>query len=423
MDKKILFIIPRLPDDEVSFTSVCKGLKGVSGTIGTILQVMDGLFNRGYDVEAWIVSKQCLIDTNIYQYTDEKMAIEAGQSSIVVQCMWDNDEILAKLNHGGITPWLWTHVPLTHQVLDHLNNRRLDTVIVVSDTTRLPSIHTRRHYAVERIYNPLNKLWLDEDSFLPRYNSKQIVSAGFLGESKGVHRILQTWPLIKRKVADATLFIIGGLHLYRQNIEFGNLGISTPDFEKKYLLPIIDEFGSFDDAGIKFPGILSPSEIRDLYLRSTLGFVNFNTREFTETFCCTAIEMLATGLPILSVAAGALPETVGRSGGACLVLNYDPQIMAKKAIDLLNDSKQLELMGQKGKDFVKKEYELNNIIDDWEYLMSSPLQNKRKLNKTWNGPQNWRYYIGTALGQIGAGDWLHLLLKKVFSRNHHKKAA
>lgn len=418
MNRKVLFVIPRLPDDEVSLALVCKGLKGVSGTIGTILQVMDGLFCRGYDVETWVVSKQRLIDTNIYQYTDEQMAIEAGRSSIVVQCMWDNDEILAKLNNGGIKPWLWTHVPLTDQVIVQLNNSRLDAVFVVSDTIRLPSLHTRRHCAVGRVYNPLNKLWLDGISFARRYNSKKIVFAGFLGESKGVHRILQSWPLIKRAVTDATILIIGGLQLYRLNFEFGGLGISTPDFENKYLLPIIDEFGSFDNAGIEFTGILSPSEIRELYLQSTLGFVNFNTHEFTETFCCTAIEMLATGLPILSVAAGALPETVGRSGGACLVSSYSPQIMAEKTISLLNDPKQLERMGQKGKDFVKNEYELNHIIKSWENMLSSSVLDLAKLNTSWNGPRNCRYFIGLILGKIGIGDWLYLLLKKVFRRNN-----
>ena len=52
-----------------------------------------------------------------------------------------------------------------------------------------------------------------------------------------------------------------------------------------------------------------------MFNEASLGFINFNWDSFTETFCCAAMEILATELPVFSYAAGALPETLGQTGG------------------------------------------------------------------------------------------------------------
>ena len=408
-----LFVIPRLPSDELSFASLCSGECGVSGTIGSMFLVMNGLKKRGHDIRAWIVSGQRLLQTEFPVYYNKKDALR-DRPSKVIQTMWDNDEILFELNAVGIAPWLWTHVHVSSDVLKQLNEDRYSALITVSDTARLTSLHVKRNKSIARVYNPLNDFWYSEkENSDRRYENRYVAFSGFIGESKGAHRVLMVWPYVRKALPNARLFVIGGQQLYQDHLKTGRFGIAMPEFEEKYLAPIVDEFGNFDKAGIEFTGVLSPLEMRTLYKKCSLGVANLNMVEFTETFCCSAVEMLSTEMPVLSVAAGALPETIGRSGGAVLLDNNGPEQVAYHIVKHLRDPLTLAKMGRSGREYVVDNYNVDRIIDCWERILSAQNSELQKHCGRWMGPRTIRYYIERALRKTRMGDDAFSFVRKM----------
>lgn len=209
---------------------------------------------------------------------------------------------------------------------------------------------------------------------------------------------------------EAKLVIAGSARLYKKNQDIGSFGIGTPAFEKQYVLPIIEKFGSLKDAGITFTGLLSPQKLRELYSESALGIVNLNWHSFSETFCCSAVEMLATGLPVLGVAKGALPETIGPSGGVVLLDSSSDILIAQEMKDLLNSSKRLAQMGENGRDWVQKQYGLDHIVDCWDQILFADSSQLEKLSGPWKGSKGIRFRLESLVGIIGCGRILDVFL-------------
>ena len=132
--------------------------------------------------------------------------------------------------------------------------------------------------------------------------------------------------------------------------------------------------------------------------------VNMNWDEFTETFCCAAAEMLASGLPVFSVARGALPETIGHSGGAFLTKQPLPQAAAAELTSLLNDATRLSSLGRLGRQYVCSEYGWDDIVDHWINLLNHTSEIE-DLAGPWRGPLSMRYFFGRSAGRLGI-PWL-----------------
>lgn len=164
---------------------------------------------------------------------------------------------------------------------------------------------------------------------------------GHLAERKGAHRVLQMWPLVRRQMPEAQLIVVGSAQLYGANWQVGKFGVAGQEFEETYIASLITEFGSLEAAGVAFVGLLSANAIRTLYRQSAIGLVNFNWGGSSETFCMSAIEMLADRLPVLSFARGALPETIEPSGGAVLLRSPCLSAAANQLVRLLQDPERL----------------------------------------------------------------------------------
>jgi len=111
--------------------------------------------------------------------------------------------------------------------------------------------------------------------------------------------------------------------------------------------------------------------------------------------------MLATGLPVFSVARGALPETTGRSGGAWLTQTDSVERAAGELTALLSDSHRLARLGIAGRRFVVAEYGWSAIVDAWETLIAHG-PDIESLSEAWHGPRSAHYYLELLAGRAGA---------------------
>jgi glycosyltransferase involved in cell wall biosynthesis len=138
---------------------------------------------------------------------------------------------------------------------------------------------------------------IDTDAFL-LYNNNDKIPFSFIYTShaeRGLDKVLQEWPTIKEKYPQATLHI------------------ATPEYGVEFF---VDNF--FHKAialdGITFYGSLAQVELYKLMAKCQIWYY---PTDYEETFCITAIEMMAHGvLPVTSLKAS-LKEVVGESN------NYD----------------------------------------------------------------------------------------------------
>jgi Glycosyl transferases group 1 len=219
-----------------------------------------------------------------------------------------------------------------------------------------------------------------------------------------MHRVRELWRHVRRASPGIRLLLAGTERLCGSERDLGPFGFARPDFELRYVAPLVAEFGSLEAAGIEPVGLLSPHALRELYACASLGVVNMNWNEYAETFCCAATEMLATGLPVFSVARGALPETIGGSGGAVLTRQESPAGAAREFCELVADPSRLARLGTAGRSYVREAYALERALDEWERLLQQD-DRIEQLSGPWRGPRNAQYFLELAAGRLGA-PWL-----------------
>ncbi|MDB4913248.1 MAG: hypothetical protein JWM95_892 [Gemmatimonadetes bacterium] len=390
---KILFAMPYLPRAVVSALAVAAGKESLSGSQSSILLVADELATRGHTVGLWVHGGQRVSDTGTHAFATLEEALAEPWDQIVLGS-WEDAGTFDALRAAGVAPILWTQVPVPRETLLKLEQGLVRGIVVVSDTSRLTLLHSARASRIGRVYNPLHPYFArNETRDASSYESRRVVFTGLLGETKGAHLVLKMWPHVRRLVPDATLTMVGSAKLYRSDIELGPLGLASPEFEAKYVKPVIDQFGTLAAAGIELTGLLNPAQLKHLYGSCALGFINFNWYDYTETFCCVGAEMLACGLPLFSVAAGALPETMGRSGGALLAATPDIGVGAEMVARLLTNSGELVRMGSEGRRFVLSEYALSAIADEWERLLARGPAELSSATGAWKAGRPARYYL------------------------------
>jgi glycosyltransferase involved in cell wall biosynthesis len=409
---KVLFVVPDLPRPSVSVCGIARGTEALSGSHVSFLLVADHLARRGHEVGIYIRSGDALTETHARPFGRLESALAWVGDGRVVLCTWDEPRTADELKRAGIRPLVWLEVDVSRAMLRALEANEYEGLLVVSDTTRLTSLRSRARDRIGRVYNPVNPFFGSGFPASPdRYASGSLVSAGYFGESKGVHRLLAMWPKIRAARPSAVLSIAGSSRLYSEGRPVGSLGLADPAFEEKYLLPLVRQFGSLEAAGGRPVGLLSPDGLRALYSKSALGVLNMNWDNYIETYSCAAVEMLATELPVFGVAAGALPETVGRSGGAVLASTPDLGAAADEIIGLLDRPDRLAELGRRGREFVLERYSLKGIGETWERLLRCAACDLASESGGWNGKRGLRYWIEWTAGAAGLGRVLDQLAR------------
>ena len=92
-----------------------------------------------------------------------------------------------------------------------------------------------------------------------------------------------------------------------------------------------------------------------------------------ESFGLAALESSAMGIPVVASRVGGLVDTVHDGVTGLLVPPRSPRNLAEAMISLLADAPLRQEMGRAGRDFVRCEYGLSKILDDWEAVFQRTL--------------------------------------------------
>ena len=400
--KRVLFVILSLPRPMISVRGLITGHEAMSGTHSTSLLVADSLAKRGWDVGMLTLDGGRLTETSVVTFNDFTQAHSWLGNNRAVWCYHGNAGIMEKFRKANIRPVVWSHIDLSSEISGWLDQDWITGVVTVSDFCRLALLHHSKHRRIGRIYNPLNPFYADDKGTqrIELEYPRQAVFSGFVGESKGAHHMFQCWRHVRRALPDAQLVVAGSARLYRDDASIGPYGVASPEFEKLYIYPLVQEFGSLEQAGVRLVGLLSPLELRSLYQQSSLGVVNLNAHNATETFSCSGVEMAACGLRVFSMASAALPETIGFTGNAVLVTQ--PAQLVPAFVDALSQPKDLKNIEAQQQQ-VRDRYRLSRILDYWEELLLAPADRFYNLAGPWQYNKNFRYIVKKMLARIHAG--------------------
>lgn len=401
MLKRCLFVLRDLPRPKVSVAGMLRGEEALSGTHSSALLIAEGLARRGHQVGICVLHGQQVTDSSAQIFSTLDAAAHWLESDTAIWVNYGDDPTLDRLNAAGIKPVIWVHVSVSPTNRAWLESGRVRGIVTVSDTARMSMLRSSSRRSVGRVYNPLMPSFRSPDSpRQDRYERHLAVFTGAAGVTKGLHRLLEMWAYVREADSSAKLVVVGTGQLYGEQRKLGSFGLASADFESRYVAPLVKRFGSLAGAGIELAGLMGPRDLQQLYAGASVGVVNMNRGEYTETFCCAAVEMLATGLPVFSVARGALPETIGRTGGAFLTTNADPQRAAVEFNELLSDSKRLREMGAAGARAMGELYGWEAIVAQWERLLDEG-GNISALSGAWRGPKSVRFWLEYGTGRLG----------------------
>ena len=166
---------------------------------------------------------------------------------------------------------------------------------------------------------------------------------------RGLQALVDVWPRIVDAVPDVNLVITygwEGLLTWSDSQEWGAQQMATHD----RLVDWAEQAGN-----VQFTGRLPKHE---LYRRMAESAICAYPNNFFETFCITALESQAAGVPMVTSALGALPTTLNLDGN--ILLKGDPlgtayqKIFAEQVIALLLDKARRERLSTTCLDYIAR---------------------------------------------------------------------
>lgn len=196
---------------------------------------------------------------------------------------------------------------------------------------------------------------VDTREFFPRptRDPKQpptILFVGRLHEDKGVFVLLDAFELIRQEMPTARLRYIGE-------------GPARAELERR-----VTQFGM--QQAIAVPGTVKNREIPEL-LRAADVFCapSCTTSRWAEQVGMSALQAMASGVPIVSTHSGAIPEYVPDGVAGILVAEKDARALASAIVELLADPKRARHMGEQGRAYATEHYEARANVERAEQLM------------------------------------------------------
>lgn len=165
------------------------------------------------------------------------------------------------------------------------------------------------------------------------------------------------------KVPDAKLYVIGGARVWSSNAKIGALNIAHPHYEKriKYHLKNMSNVES-----VHFLGVQDWIQIKKIIKNVRLGIVNPSLYMRDETFCMSAIEMSAHGIPVISRKRNdGLKSTIIHSETGFMEVSNNK--IAERTCELLKNKEKAIELGENATEFAKT-FRIEESVVQWRAL-------------------------------------------------------
>lgn len=231
--------------------------------------------------------------------------------------------------------------------------------------------------------------------------AKAIHDLAFVGAIttfKGFDRLAGQWGVIAAACPQARLRVFGGADLYGPRAAQGQL---TP-FEQ-HCRALLQASGQLDR--VVFEGTRG-LERYEAYRDVAVGVVNPSGRD--ETFCLSAAEFSACGIPVVSARRHALVNTV-RHGATGLLARSDAEL-ARCCVELLQNPERAWQLGQQGRLYVHHAFGVDRVRAGWiqlaRHIAAATPPPPLPVATPWHHEQRWlRQLWGSMLVIPGWPSW------------------
>ncbi|MEU6742506.1 glycosyltransferase family 4 protein [Streptosporangium sandarakinum] len=206
---------------------------------------------------------------------------------------------------------------------------------------------------------------VDIEAFRPGAGGREVRAALGLGERpvvvclsrlvprKGQDVLLRAWPLVLRAVPEAVLLIVGGGPYHR-----------TLERLARPLGDAVRITGPVPWAAL--PAHLDAGDVFAMPCRTRLGGIDF------EGLGIVYLEASASGLPVVAGSSGGAPDAVLPGETGVVVDGTRPREVARAVTGLLEDPERARKMGERGRDWVTREWGWDLVSARFAELLRDP---------------------------------------------------
>ena len=320
------------------------------------------------------------------------------------------DRVSSKTFDTSVNIYLWAHNTLTAKRQKiAAKTSSIKYVVCVSKSQYENMADTPCFHKCTYVNNVIPKVFYD-NAVLSDYSEEKVAYIGSLMPQKGAHNLIKIWRIVERTCPHAQLFIFGGANVWNTNAVLGSSGVADPYYDR-ILQKQLNKINN--PQNIHFMGAKGWDFIDPFISTFRLGVVNPSHYMRDETFCLSAIEMAAHGLPIVSrLRNDGLTTTVvhGKTG----YLEKDDKRIADRIIEVITEPGTSRILGEAGRLYAKH-FVVENEILKWRELVerqNSTSNKKKNAFFSKDSAMLRRDYILKIGNTIESGKFIDIVKKK-----------
>lgn len=288
-----------------------------------------------------------VIDRKLSSFSELMEAVERDKIDILIVKQRGNAEDYDIYKKTKASVIVWAHNNIKYDSCKRIcENSQIKRVVFVSNEQYDGYIDDDIIKKSCYIYN----MYVRPDNEVKRKAKGHTVTfMGALVPWKGFHLLADVWKDIIAVVPDAKLNVLGS-NYHNQEVD--------QQYYERYMSGLVDDVGELLPS-VTFWGNVS-DEKQEIFESTCVGVVN--PSGLSETFCISAVEFEAYGVPVCSKKGYALLETVehGKTG----LLSENSTQLKNNIIKLLTEGDLNEQMSKNGMHFYKK-FLPENIMSQW----------------------------------------------------------
>lgn len=207
--------------------------------------------------------------------------------------------------------------------------------------------------------------------------NKDICYIGSIISGKGFDVCCRVWRRLYDNGYKVKFNVVGSAKLYNSNKKLGPYNIALADYEKEFINYLLGENGNLLEE-VNLTGVLGHKDKIEVINNSYCGI----SASKEETFGLIAIEFGALGKPFAALQTNGYLDTVINGKTGYLVNNENELYNACENIMKMDSFKYLSLSNDSIEN--AKNYDISNIIDEWNVLINELVNNNKALSKKEN---------------------------------------
>lgn len=388
----------------IDLDEIPKGNPGIGGSEYLLLQLF---YYLSKDMQVLLLSTDTHVSgkNTVYVRDDVEAITMASQLKCEIFIFIPKERgqrFYTKLDQSTLKAVAWVHNYISYQIIDYLENcNAVKRVVFVGRQHYDSYIDTELIGKATYIYNMVKKSAHERMDIESKENI--VTYVGALIPTKGFHKLAKVWKRVLKRVPDAQLYVVGSGALYDRTSVLGKWNLAETGYEKKFMRYLTGEQQELLTS-VHFMGHMG-AEKEELLKKTKVGIANPTGK--SETFCLSAVEYKAYGIPVISYRGYGLLDTVhdGKDG----LLIKSPKDLIRAIVSLLTDNAENKRLADYGYQVTSKEFDIDIIIPKWKELLQEVRSNEpctiQIPDSHWNDDFKRIKYINYKLKKKWNGHW------------------